>query len=32
MLKEHIKGYGFDIINEKTDHTNWCMVCFSVVI
>ena len=22
MLKEHIKGYGFDIIDEKTDHTN----------
>ncbi|HJF86095.1 MAG TPA: LysR family transcriptional regulator [Companilactobacillus farciminis] len=22
MLKEHIRGYGFDIIDEKTDHTN----------
>lgn len=22
MLKEHIKGYGFNIIDEKTDHTN----------
>lgn len=22
MLKEHIKGYGFDIIDEKTDHIN----------